>query len=126
MTKSSWQFVGTWIGETQGYDESPAHIWEITQHGYTLEISTRWENENELCHLRADLSEDDVSFEISGYKKSFRAHILDSQHFIIKGWDTNDIRGHTGPDYDVVFSRPGIAELTAHSVWKKSVNKLEF
>jgi hypothetical protein len=39
---------------------------------------------------------------------------------VIPGWDTNDKRGGEGPAYDVVFSRPGIAELVAKAVWLRS------
>lgn len=49
----------------------------------------------------------------------FTATLVDSQHFIIPGWDTNDARDNVGPAYDVVFSRPGVAELLAHAVWRR-------
>jgi hypothetical protein len=47
----------------------------------------------------------------------FIAVLVDSQHFIIPGWDTNETPNNAGPAYDVVFSRPGLAELVAHEVW---------
>ena len=38
---------------------------------------------------------------------------------VLPGWDTNDTRGGQGPHYDVVFSRPGIAELSARRLWER-------
>ena len=105
-------FTGRWIGDTQG-QAMPAHIWEITQHqGGALRIATRWEGKMDVATFWARLLPDEPAFIISG-SKSFKAILVDRQHFVIAGWCTNDARGGTGPDYDVVFSRPGIAELTA-------------
>jgi hypothetical protein len=47
-----------------------------------------------------------------------KAVLVGTQHFVIVGWDTNDTRGNLGPHYDVVFSRPGLAELQATEVWE--------
>ncbi|MCW1966639.1 MAG: hypothetical protein KIH69_000800 [Anaerolineae bacterium] len=125
MSNTAWNFVGTWIGETQ-FDStethlkaSPAHLWEIRQWGDTVSIESRWEGEDAVAQLNGLLSPDQKSFVYIGDKRRFEAHLLDTQHFIIPEWDTNDIRGYTGPDYDVVFSRPGVAELTAHAAWLK-------
>ena len=41
-------FTGRWIGETQEY-AMRAHIWEITQQGYGLMISTRWEGDTKVA-----------------------------------------------------------------------------
>lgn len=107
-------FAGRWIGETQGYD-SPAHVWEIASSGHNLTIETRWEGETRGLRLRASAQEDAPAFAL-GDKL---AVLVGTQHFIIGGWDTNDTRGGVGPHYDVVFSRPGIAELEAHAVWQR-------
>lgn len=111
------QFVGRWVGETMSYD-SPAHIWDITQRGRTLFIRTRWENELGTTALIGYLKDDDKTFTLKG-KREFTARLADPQHFWIPEWDTNDIRGGEGPNYDVVFSRPGLAELSAKEVWRK-------
>ena len=108
-------FTGRWIGETQGYD-APAHVWEISQRRHYLLISTRWEHETGGIQLSAVALAGESAFQIGD---QFKAVLVDPQHFIIQGWDTNDTRSGAGPDYDVVFSRPGIAELTAHAVWLK-------
>ncbi|MCU0490802.1 MAG: hypothetical protein MUD01_04410 [Chloroflexaceae bacterium] len=105
---------GLWIGETVGYN-SPSHIWEISQQGKRLTIRTRWENETNGATLRGEMSAENAQFTVEGIP----AFILGSQHFIIPGWDTNDMRGKLGPDYDVVFSRPGLAELLAHEVYQR-------
>jgi hypothetical protein len=118
-------FHGRWIGETVGY-ESPAHIWEIAQsQRQTLQIETRWEGETERCPLYAYVGEEGNSFAFQRNNGSVSAILLDSHHFVIPGWDTNDRRGGVGPDYDVVFSRPGMAELNALEVywrWKQTEN----
>jgi len=107
------RFTGRWIGATQGY-EMPAHIWEISQ--YTadlLYVTTRWENDPRISSFFGHLLPQEDAFAIT----DFKAVLVDPQHFIISGWDTNDVRNDEGPDYDVVFSRPGLAELVAHEVW---------
>jgi len=108
-------FTGRWIGETQGY-AMPAHIWEIKQQGSGLRVSTRWEDATNVANFFARLLPDRPAFVISG-SKTFNAILVDKQHFVVAGWCTNDARGGEGPDYDVVFSRPGIAELTARQAY---------
>ena len=109
-------FTGRWIGETQGY-VMPAHIWEITQHALGfLMVSTRWEGQTEVAAFSAKLVPNELAFIISG-SKTFKATLVDKQHFVIPGWCTNDVRGGIGPAYDVVFSRPGIAELTGRQAY---------
>jgi hypothetical protein len=105
-------FSGRWIGETQGW-EMPAHIWDIIDRGSYLYIVTRWEDETHVATFYGQLLPDEDAFLI-GQSKAMR---VDAQHFWIPEWDTNDTRGGVGPNYDVVFSRPGIAELAARQVW---------
>ena len=113
------KFVGRWIGHTQG-TPSPAHVWEITLAApRKLKITTRWEDGREIAHFTGTLITGTAAFELQFPNRRVRATLVDSQHFIVPEWDTNDIRGDAGPDYDVVFSRPGLAELTARSVWEK-------
>jgi hypothetical protein len=106
-------FAGRWVGETQGYS-ALAHLWEITQQGIQLLIDTRWEGEARSTRLRAKALADEPAFLLG----TTRAVLLTPQHFVIPGWDTNDTRGHSGPNYDVVFSRPGLAELRSTEVWE--------
>jgi|HigsolmetaAR202D_1030399.scaffolds.fasta_scaffold16319_2 hypothetical protein len=108
------QFAGRWIGETQGY-EMPAHIWDIRVVGDTLYIESRWENDTALGRMSGRMHAEQASFTIGRHT----AVLVDPQHFIIPGWDTNDTRGGIGPDYDVVFSRPGLPELQASQVWER-------
>lgn len=107
-------FAGRWIGETQGYD-APAHVWEIAHRGHYLTIETRWENQARGARLFGEALVGEPAFMLGEQK----AMLVNSQHFVIRGWDTNDTRNGTGPNYDVVFSRPGIAELNAHAIWLK-------
>ena len=120
------EFSGNWIGETMGA-ESPAHLWEIRSSNETLIIETRWEKQIvNSGYFSGHMSLDALGrprFQISG-DHLFTATLVDSQHFIIRGWDTNDIRDEQGEHYDVVFSRPGLAELNAQEVWQKHKAKL--
>ena len=115
-------FTGRWIGETQEY-AMRAHIWEITQQGYGLLISTRWEGDTNVARFFGRLVPNEAAFTISG-SKSFKVILVDKQHFVIPGWCTNDAREGAGPDYDVVFSRPGIAELTARQAYRQYLEQL--
>jgi hypothetical protein len=116
-TKPAALFAGRWIGETQGYD-APAHVWEIAQNGANLTIDTRWETETRGMRIYATAQADTPAFTLG---QRFTAVLIGTQHFIVREWDTNDTRGGVGPDYDVVFSRPGLAELQANQVWQAYV-----
>ncbi len=115
-------FTGRWIGETQGYG-MPAHIWEITQQGYGLLVATRWEDGTNVATFLGRLIPGPPVFIISG-RRQFRGILVDKQHFVIPEWCTNDARGGSGPDYDVVFSRPGIAELTARQAYARYLEQM--
>ncbi len=106
------QLAGRWIGETQGYN-SPAHIWEIEQTGERLTIRTRWENGRTETRLFGRLTPNEHTFSIGNTHAVF----VDPLHFVVLAWDTNDTRGGGGPAYDVVFSRPGLPELTAGAAY---------
>src|SRR5262245_45935205 len=114
------RFEGRWIGATQGCD-MPAHVWEITQRGRSLTIETRWEDAGRVTRIHGTVTPDEPAFTLGS---TFRGTLVDPQHFIIPAWDTNDTRDGEGPHYDVVFSRPGIAELTARAVWLKHRERL--
>ena len=99
MDTAALTFSGPWIGEAIGCD-SPAHVREIEVSGRSLRIRTRWEGD------------------------AVKAVPVDPQHFVIPGWDTNDTRGGIGPAYDVVFSRPGVAELSALAAYRRYLTRL--
>lgn len=86
-------------------------------------IATRWEGETEVASFFAQLVPNEPSFIISGNNLS-KAILIDKQHFVIAGWCTNDRRGGIGPDYDVVFSRPGIAELTVRQAYSRYIEQM--
>lgn len=110
-------FLGSWVGQTQGCD-MPAHLWEITAMGPNLRIHTRWEGETKSAEFIGRLIPGEAAFTIG--KNKAKATLLDRQHFVIPGWCSNDRRDGKGPSYDVIFSRPGIAELTARAVYRRS------
>lgn len=113
-TVADMRFHGVWIGETQGC-EMPAHHWEIAQQGARLFIRTAWEGEPVQQSFFGRVLRDAPAFVVG----AFTATLVDPQHFVIPGWDTNDMRQGEGPAYDVVFSRPGLAELTAGAAWRR-------
>lgn len=111
---------GEWIGESMEIDTSPAHIWHIEQHGRNVYITHRWEDETTFKPgtFWFYLSADGRTFHPNFKCKSPKGQLLDDDHFVMYGWDTNDIRGGIGPAYDVVFSRQGLAELSAARIWR--------
>jgi len=109
----SWQFTGRWIGESQGVDR-PAHIWEIRQVGDYVEIDNMWEGNPSFRTMTGHLVEGQAAFDLSDVH---RAVMVDPQHFIVAGWDMLYDGDKLIAEHAVVFSRPGIAELTAHQVW---------
>ena len=115
-------FTGRWIGQTQGYP-MPAHIWEITQQGFGLMISTRWEGETKVSTFFCRLIPNQQAFLLPG-DRQLSAILIDKQHFVVPRWCTNDARGGVGPDYDVVFSRPGIAELMARQAYTRYLEQI--
>jgi hypothetical protein len=119
-------FTGQWIGETQGC-EMPAHLWEITQQGSYLLLKTRWEGESTSGHFLANIVPGEAAFLIPGnrYEREHKALLIDKQHFVIPDWCTGTKKGWDGvsPTYDVIFSRPGIGELTAQSAYLKNLEQ---
>ena len=107
-------FGGPWVGETIGCD-TPAHMWEITLFGAYLSIDTRWEGFTQRELLSGKLIEDQPAFSVDGYSRL--AEVVDSQHFVIAGWDSKHAKT-SKPALDVVFSRPGVAALLAHNVYR--------
>ncbi len=120
---SAASFTGQWIGETQDLD-MPAHIWEITLQGPYLSLTTKWEGETESSTFFAEMVPGKPSFKILQADEA-TATLLDKQHFVIPDWVWRHRKNPDGSkaSYDVVFSRPGIAELTARSVYLKSLEQ---
>jgi hypothetical protein len=111
---STFNFSGPWVGETIGHN-SPAHIWEIDVRGRYVGIRSCWEGESNRSHMSGYLAEDAHSFVIGRH----RAIPVGDHHFVIEKWDTNDVRNNKGRNFDVVFSRPGIAELQAREMYRQ-------
>ena len=115
---------GPWIGETMGCD-SPAHLWEITittfGEGFRYaRIATRWEGEAKQSHFHPDVVVKRGKALLE-FHTGVRSVWVGAQHFVIPEWDTNNIRGNVGPTYDVVFSRPGVPELSAKDVYQRYI-----
>lgn len=118
-------FLGRWIGETQGW-EMPAHIWEISRQGSYLSVATRWEGEPQTRggSFYAEIVPGEFAFQIGSLSHE-KAILIDKQHFVIPEWCTNDTRNNEGPNYDVIFSRPGIPELTAQEAYLRYLAQQE-
>ena len=115
------QLAGQWVGATQGHP-MPAHVWEITGRGGRVRIATRWEHSRAVTVLEGRMLDDGSGFAIG---QRFTALLLGPQHFVVPGWDTNDTRGHRGAAFDVIFARPGIAELVAPRLYQRWVEKVK-
>jgi len=116
IERKNWQFNGRWIGETQDCpSDRPAHIWEITERGEYVDIDNLWEGDPQFRTMWAKLVPDQAAFALS---EKHKAVMIDPQHFVIVGWDEIAENAQNINAYDVIFSRPGIAELTAHQVWR--------
>ena len=124
MTPAS--FAGQWIGETQG-EEMAAHLWKITQQGLYLQIETSWEGDTDTAIFHAQAIPGEPAFQIPGLEYEAVATLLDSQHFVIPNWARPYRKNPDGTraSLDVVFSRPGLAELTARSVYLQSLGKTD-
>ena len=110
-------FQGRWIGETQGC-ETPAHLWEIAVLGSQVTIKCCWEGELSTGALHGTLAPDEPAFTIADCK----ATLIDAEHFVIEGWvgqhmGDRDVPG--GAPYNVAFARPGLAELTNASAYRR-------
>ncbi len=110
-------FAGVWIGESMGATATGTVIWRIAQTGRNLFVYPRDEGENDASWY--------YSGEVDAAGTQFRlnsvAHLdcvgrmLDIDHFVMTNWDRS-----AEPACDVVFSRPGLPELTARGMWEKS------
>lgn len=115
-------FQGRWIGETQGC-ETAAHLWEITLNGSHVTIKCCWEGEVSTGALHGTLLPDEPAFAIDACK----ATLIDAEHFVIAGWVGQHAGDRNAPGdapYNVAFARPGLAELTnasAYRRWRESV-----
>lgn len=103
-----------------------AHLWNITQSGSLLWMETCWEGETTIQRFYAELASDEPTFRVPGLDFEAKGILLDSQHFVIPGWCWPDRKNPDGTSSsrDVIFSRPGLAELTARSVYLHYLNAL--
>ena len=119
---NAFDFSGPWVGQTMGHD-SPAHVWEITfaSFGETSRyapISTCWEGETTRRTLSPKIVTigDHTTLDFGNQRTAVPVGV---HHFVIPKWDTNEIRNKKGRHLDVVFSRPGVAELSAHDAYRR-------
>ncbi len=116
------RFNGAWVGESmrEGDAEPYSEIWNITQRGNAIFIyPSRGHDGAHTGYFSGTVSEDGERFELfiipDGHADG---RLLDADHFVMPGWDVRD--GQTPAD--VVFSRPGLAELSSRAVWEAARN----
>jgi hypothetical protein len=105
MGNKSVAFAGPWIGESIGHD-GPAHLWDVEVGEGWIRIQSCWEGQAGREVMMAQPMANGSAFMIG--KQT--AALIDAQHFVIAGWDTNDTRGGVGP---------GIAELSAREAYRQ-------
>jgi hypothetical protein len=111
-------FGGLWIGESMRQEAGPALVWRIKQSGANVFVYPRLESElHDSGYFSGSVSEDGDSFSLNGVpSESGVARRIDEDHFYIAAFD------HAGAQpHDVVFSRPGVPELSARQVWESAV-----
>ena len=98
--------MGIWIGTTR--DDEAAHLWRIVQRGDEVIIYFAYDLQSEPCYFHMAHIVDGI----------LRVHsqppvdvvFVDAQHFVVPNWD--DVG-------DMLFSREGVAELSATSAWAR-------
>jgi hypothetical protein len=110
-------FSGQWVGESMGRETQP-WLWRIAVHGVALFIYPRDEAGVEVGYLSGQLTASSDAFSLYDQRAyDGVARVLDPDHFLLAGFDA-----HNGHANDVVFSRPGLPELLARTVYRAYVD----
>lgn len=114
------RFSGLWIGESMGPEARPALVWRIKQSGTNVFVYPRLESELiDSGYYSGSVSDDGDSFTLNGAPPDRGvARRIDDDHFYVSNFDDAGAQPH-----DVVFSRPGVPELTARQVWAAAVGR---
>lgn len=112
------RFGGLWIGESMRPEAGPALVWRIKQSGTNIFVYPRLENEqHDSGYFSGSVSADGDSFRLNNVPPDRGiARRIDDDHFYIAAFDDAGAQLH-----DVVFSRPGVPELTARQAWADAV-----
>jgi hypothetical protein len=97
---------GDWVG--QGVAPSPA-LWQLHVQGRRATLAQFNEDQpQQVARFDCRLSETPFTFTLGEPCEEFIGFALGESHLVITGLDDGN---------DVIFSRPGLAELTAHDVY---------
>ena len=112
------RFSGLWIGESMRPDAGQALVWRVRQSGASIFIYPRLESDqHDTGYFSGSVSGDGNSFTLNNVPPDRgMARSIDDDHFFVAGFDDTG-----APPHDVVFSRPGVPELTARQVWTEAV-----
>jgi hypothetical protein len=117
-------FVGDWVGEPL-CPNAPTLRWHINQIDDTLRISMQREDTpGEQRQLMAVVSVEGRRFWVAvGAGVASEATLLDDDHFVLPAfWPHFGGLLDDAAEADIVFSRPGLAELTAHTALRGKAN----
>src|SRR5688572_8540717 len=98
--------TGVWTGETLG-ETTPTHHWIIVQDNQTLDIYTRWEDENTFNNgriFKALMGANNL-FRIQVSRKEFYGVVLNEDSFKMLHWKRGWHDGKWQPIFDVLFQR---------------------
>jgi hypothetical protein len=113
-------FGGVWIGESMREGDGEPHtvMWNITQRGASIFIyPSSGEDGAGTGYFSGAVSDDGLRFELFIIPGGHAAgRLLDADHFLMPNWDAPE----GSAPADMVFSRPGLAELRSRAVWAAS------
>jgi hypothetical protein len=109
------RFAGRWIGESMRESAQQVVIWRIVESSSYVFVYPTDESGNEPSgYFSGVVAADGLTFWLNDSNHgASHARILDVDHFVMTRWDRS-----TQPACDVVFSRPGLPELSARAVWE--------
>jgi hypothetical protein len=110
---NAFDFSGQWVGESMGRETAP-WLWRISIHHNAVFIYPRDESGADAGYLSGQLDASGAGFVLYDQTRyAGAARVLDADHFLLAGFDA-----HEDASNDVVFSRPGLAELNARAVYE--------
>jgi hypothetical protein len=104
VTIAHW-IAGTWIGATR--EDHVMHVWRIVQRGENAFVYATLDDHGAENYYSARVMPGAML--INGNPHA-QALLVDAGHFILPRW-------HDG--HDMLFSREGLAELSALSTWER-------
>jgi hypothetical protein len=117
-------FSGQWVGESMRSSapdtDEAVLLWRIALNANAIFIYPRTPDGAEDGYFSGQLNASRTSFILnaSAGGSACVARVLDRDHFVLPAFDA-----HPNPPCDVVFSRPGLAELSARAVWKEAIEQ---